>query len=380
MSQLNNVKRCNSCGAVLQSDDAKKDGYISNAALNNLRDDEIAFCDKCYQSKSYNSAIKEATLENDMLTILKDAKKRQALIVYVIDLCSFEASFIKEVSNVLDGLPVLVVANKRDLMPLEANDEDLKAYVEHELRVAKLNAKEVLLVSQAKNYNVEQLLESIKELRGNKDVYIIGATGVGKSALLSSILSIYKNPSRNMIITECYPNTNVKVIRIPLDNKSFIYDTPGLGNDNSVQAKIERNALRLLLITSPIKRRNITIAKNQTILLGGLVRIDLLNDKKTALRIYISDKINIKKYSSSIINKQFNKILEKGSLHPTSTNYVRLEQFDAFDILVEEKGPRDIGIQGLGWFSFEGNDQQFRIYVPKGVSIYTSRAKIKNVK
>jgi ribosome biogenesis GTPase A len=183
-----------------------------------------------------------------------------------------------------------------------------------------------------------------------------------------------------MIITECYPNTNVKVIRIPLDNNSFIYDTPGLGNDNSVQAKIERNALRLLLITSPIKRRNITIAKNQTILLGGLVRIDLLNDEKTALRIYISDKINIKKFSSSMINKQFNKILEKGSLHPTSTNYVRLEQFDAFDILVEEKGPRDIGIQGLGWFSFEGNDQQFRIYVPKGVSIYTSRAKIKNVK
>ena len=37
----------------------------------------------------------------------------------------------------------------------------------------------------------------------------------------------------------------------------------------------------------------------------------------------------------------------------------------------------DIAILGLGWISFKGNNQTFRVSVPKGVYIYTSRAKVK---
>ena len=49
-------------------------------------------------------------------------------------------------------------------------------------------------------------------------------------------------------------------------------------------------------------------------------------------------------------------------------------------LLVDETGERDIGIQGLGWISFTGNNQKIRIVVPKGVAIYTTRAKINNAK
>ncbi|MBQ4255339.1 MAG: hypothetical protein II721_05015, partial [Bacilli bacterium] len=59
-------------------------------------------------------------------------------------------------------------------------------------------------------------------------------------------------------------------------------------------------------------------------------------------------------------------------------NFVDATDFDAFDIAVEEKGQRDIGIEGLGWISFQGNGQTFTVMVPKGVSVYTSRAKIKD--
>lgn len=380
MSQLNIAKRCNACGTVLQSDDKSKEGYTSESILKIAKDSDIVLCEKCYHSKSFNVSVKEATLENDMKTILTDAKRKEALIVYVINLCSFEASFIQEVNAILKELPVLVVGNKRDLMPIETNDEDLKGYVEHKLRVAKFNAKEVILVNQANNNNMHELLEKIKEMRNEKDVFVIGSTAVGKSALLSSLLSGYKNTSRNMIITENYPNTNTRVIRIPLDNKSFIYDTPGLGNDNSIESKLERSLLRYLTINTPLKRRAIAIGKNQTVLLGGLARIDLLSDKKTILNIFIPEKIDIKRISSDNIDVQFAKIIQKGRIAPVSSKYNELVDFDAFDILVEEKGSRDIGIQGLGWFTFEGNEQKFRIYVPKGVSIYTSRAKIKNVK
>lgn len=61
---------------------------------------------------------------------------------------------------------------------------------------------------------------------------------------------------------------------------------------------------------------------------------------------------------------------------PSSASLKSLVDFDVFDLAVDEKGSRDIGIQGLGWINFEGKNQKFRIYLPKGVSLYTSRAKI----
>lgn len=56
------------------------------------------------------------------------------------------------------------------------------------------------------------------------------------------------------------------------------------------------------------------------------------------------------------------------------------EKFDIYDIEVTEEGQRDIGILGLGWISFKGEGQTFRVTLPKGVFLYTSRAKVNYVK
>ena len=47
-----------------------------------------------------------------------------------------------------------------------------------------------------------------------------------------------------------------------------------------------------------------------------------------------------------------------------------------FMIEIDKKGAKDIGIEGLGWFSFKAQGQTFRVYVPKGVSIYVSNTKV----
>ena len=79
--------------------------------------------------------------------VRSNVKKTNGLIVYVVDLFSFEGSFISKLNDAIAGLDVLVVANKRDLMPKNANDEHLLQYVAHRLRVAKLNVKEVFTCS-----------------------------------------------------------------------------------------------------------------------------------------------------------------------------------------------------------------------------------------
>ncbi|MDY0345145.1 MAG: GTPase [Bacilli bacterium] len=379
MAKLNIIRRCYSCGVVLQSKDPQKDGYVENEFLQDLSKG-VLFCSKCFHSEKYNLAPREASLDHEFFTLVADAQATDALIVYVINLFSFEAGFIRALNQWLSGLDVLVIANKRDILPDEVDDEQLKDYVAHRLRVEKLKVLDVKLISASANYNIREVIDVIKEHRKARDVYIIGQKHSGKTTLMETFLKEYKNISRSNIITQKYPGTNLKVMQIPIDQSTFFYDTPGLGSDNSILEKVEKSVLKDIVPVKKINIRRFTLSKGHSLFVGGLARIELVEGEKTVVGCYFSDNVDIKKIYTLEPNKQFLKTLNKELLSPVSKNLQSLKDFDIYDIVVDEEGSRDIGINGLGWFTFIGANQTFRLYVPKGVSFYTTRSKIINAK
>jgi 30S ribosome assembly GTPase len=381
MSKLNVVRRCYSCGAILQSTNPHKEGYIDSKSLSsNL--DSILFCDKCFSEEKYNLTPKEPTISHDFLTMLKDAQATGAFIVYVIDLWSFEASFSRQVTSLIQNLDILVLANKRDLMPEESKDDDLREYVAHRFRAAKLPvvADDIILTSLNSLSDVRDIAEKIEEFRRRHDVYIIGPSGTGKSLFLSSFLRSFSNGSSRVIATFNYPGTALRVMQIPLDSSSMIYDTPGLSIDNSMLSLTEADVVRTIIPTSALKGREITISRGESLYLGGLARIDFVKGghRKVLLTAYFADAVALRK---SPIRKnheeEFAHLIDKKSVFPTSRLVKSLKDLDVFELAVEETGPRDIGIEGFGWIRFEGDKQTFRIFVPRGVSVYASRSKVK---
>lgn len=379
MAKLNIIRRCYSCGVVLQSKDHEKDGYVEKELLQDLSKG-VLFCQKCFHSEKYNLSPKEASLDHQFFTLIADAQATDALIVYVINLFSFEAGFIRALNHWLSGLDILVLANKRDIIPQDVGDEALKEYVAHRLRVEKLKVSDVKLVSASENYNIRDVIDTIKDLRKRRDVYIIGQKYSGKTTLMEAFLKEYKNVSRTNIITQNYPGTNLKVMQIPIDQSTYFYDTPGLGNDNCILEKVEKQVLKSIVPIKRIEKRLYTLSKDQSLFIGGLARIELVEGEKTAVGCYFSSEVDIRKIIVAEPNNQFLRTLNKNLLHPTSKNLQSLKDFDIYDVVVDEEGSRDIGINGLGWFSFIGNKQTFRLYVPKGVSFYTTRSKIEHVK
>lgn len=379
MAKLNIIRRCYSCGVVLQSKDHDKDGYVEKELLQDLSKG-VLFCQKCFHSEKYNLSPKEASLDHQFFTLIADAQATDALIVYVINLFSFEAGFIRALNHWLSGLDILVLANKRDIIPQDVSDETLKEYVAHRLRVEKLKVSDVKLVSASENYNIRDVIDTIKELRKRRDVYIIGQKHSGKTTLMEAFLKEYKNVSRTNIITQNYPGTNLKVMQIPIDQSTYFYDTPGLGNDNSILEKVEKQVLKSIVPIKRVEKRLHTLSKDQSLFIGGLARIELVEGEKTAVGCYFSSEVDIRKIIVPEPNNQFLRTLNKNLLHPTSKNLQSLKDFDIYDVVVDEEGSRDIGINGLGWFSFIANKQTFRLYVPKGVSFYTTRSKIEHVK
>jgi len=379
MAKLNIVKRCYSCGIVLQSDDEHKEGYVKKALLEDITKG-VLFCANCYRSEKYNVAPREASLNPEFLTLIDDAQATDALIVYVVNVFSFEAGFIHVLNERLSGLDVLVLANKRDIMPRDVNDEELKDYVTHRLRVEMLKVIDVKLISTSENYNIAEVIDLIKEIRRRRDVYIIGQKYSGKTTLMDAFLKEYKNVSGGNIITQFYQGTKIKVMQIPIDQSTFIYDTPGLGNDNSILEKVEKPVLNQIVPNRIVERRTYALAKGQSLFFGGLARIELVDGERTAVDCYFASGVEIKKILSLEPNSVFIRQITRNYIKPTSKNFQSLKDFDVYDISVDETGSRDIGINGLGWISFVGANQTFRIFVPKGVSFYTTRSKISHAK
>ncbi|MDO5330176.1 MAG: hypothetical protein Q4F15_01920 [Bacillota bacterium] len=376
MSKWNVVRRCYNCGVILQSEDEQKDGYIEEKHLDSAPS-TILFCEHCWKQQRYNIAPREPSIDPDFLKMLADAKASDALIVYVVNLFSFESAFSSRVCQAISGLKMLVLANKRDLLPKKLDEDDLREYVAHRFRVAKLNvrADQVILTSLTTSSDVSRISARIQQMRRGHDVYVIGGMQTGKTLFISAFLKGYSNVSDRYIKTANYPDTKLQVMQIPLDKSSMIYDTPGIPFDNAVNALVDLSTGRVEP-SGPVSPRPVALSLGESLFIGGLARIDMLGGEKTSFRCFFARDVSLKKVAKNV-DPIFVYSIEKNAVAPTSKLVRSLQDFDAFDMEVEETGERDIGIEGLGWLSFTANRQKIRLYVPKGVSIYTSRAKIK---
>lgn len=377
MSKFNIVRKCYNCGEVLQNTDKTKPGYISSE-ISSLSQ-RFLFCDECYKKDSYDIVPNNVEIDDAFKIMLMDAKASDALILYVLDLFSFEASFSKKVTKMISGLNTLVVATKRDLFKNEVNDDVLIDDVNHRLRRENLKVKDVILTSSLSQFNVKELLDKIELYRNGHDVYIIGALGAGKTYLTNSLLKNFKNKSRRAIKTQEYPGTNMSILQIPLDKNSTLYDSEGLNVTNSILNFVEPEIHKLIIPLKPIKHETYKVNKDSIILIGGLAFFEFVDCDSFIIHCYFSKDVETKKIPLKKKGSIIDKIILKKKISPTSKNIKSLSDFNTYEINVNEIESRDIGIQGLGWISFYGNKQIVRISVPKGVGIYHCRAKIPHV-
>ena len=378
MSKLNIIRKCYSCGAILQGDDPKKEGYIRPDIFEN--DARVMFCDKCFKKDYYDLVPNKLTLSDSFKTILADAHAMDALIVYVLDLFSFEAAFAPEVTKKLIGRNILVVATKRDLLPKNVDDKILKEDVAHRMRMEKIKVKDIILTSSSTELNVKEIIKKINELRRGHDVYLIGGDGAGKSSLINAILKNFKNTSHRPIKTSEYPGTSLSVLQIPLDKSTTLYDTGGLAISNSIYEHVEKDIHRQIGPMREVKEESTKLWPDVSLFIGGIARFDFVKGKTTNVYYYFSRRVEVKRISTRRVDEIFEKYLRKKKLQPCSESLKGMADFNTYEISITEKEGRDIGIQGLGWISFMGNEQVIRVSVPKGVGVYSCRAKIPHAK
>lgn len=377
MSQISQIRRCYNCGAVLQSNDPTKEGYVSKEVLEN-GSQNFLFCNKCFEMERFQPKTNEPVVSEDLLTIVKDAKKKDALLVYVINLFSFEAGFSRKINEIISGMNILVVANKFDLMPKGTNEEETREYVAHRFRAEGVHVEKdnIALANAFDDDTAHTIIAQIYELKNGKDVYIIGSKLAGKTTLIDSFIRVYKNLSQSNIVSEIYPGTGSRVLQLPMSSKTTLYEIPDIPYNNSVLYGLDAANTKRVYVTKPVEYTDITIREDEVLYFGGMAFLELVDGKRTQLRCYFNEGMQFKRHSNKKCEENFVKAIAKKAVKPYCSKIKSVKDLDVFEIKVTESNYRDIGIQGLGWFNFLAKGQTFRIYVPKGVSIYNSRPKI----
>ncbi len=374
VQELKKVKKCYGCGVVLQSDAENEIGYVP---AHHLERDDIFLCQRCFKTHHYSAdKLQEPIVSLDFMEIINDIKRKKALVVYVVDVFNFESSFNHEINHALAGLDIILVANKFDLLPKKTNEAKIKEYVANKVAKEGLKVSNIIVASSTKNYNIEEVMDEIAKLKYKEDVYFIGAVSSGKSSLIKTLLRNFKNETSRFITTSIYPNTTLAVQEIPLTEKQTIYDTPGIAINNSLLGIAEKEVVKIIVPRKEIKARTYQLLAKQSVLIGGIARLDFVEGPFTSFTFYFAEGVKLNRTSLNRADRSFNNLVAHKKTKPISQLVDKMSDLDAFEFTTHENIKYDVSWNGLGFVSFKGNGRVIRVFAPRGVAISYNESKI----
>ena len=379
MGKIKRVLRCYNCGAVLQSKEPEEKGYVNAKLLESSRDDLVIYCQKCFDKmKVINSGALDLNIDEETIKMLDDAKAVDAIIVWVVDLFSFNGTFPPEVVKKIKKLEVTVIATKRDLFPSSIPDETFTRFITERFKEVGIKPVNIILLGSNDEVSINDLLSKDGQIRKGHDIYVIGSKTSGKTALINKLLKTYKNKTKWQIKTEQYPGTALRVMSIPLTNSTFLYELPGFSLATSVSGKVEKDVLKIITPKKKVDSFPRTLLEGESVVIGSLAAFSLVKGKTTAFKIYYAEGVETKKIRTKAVEDFIVENSRKVSCRPASDHFTTFKDFDLFEYDMENDGKlHDIAIRGLCWISFVAKGQTIRVMVPHNTAIKESLAKIR---
>ena len=379
MGKQSRVLRCYHCGAILQCENEDEKGYIIPESLHRATPIQIIYCDRCFETmKAFNNSELEQKVDQEVLKILDDAFATDAMIIWVVDLFSFNGTLNSEIANKVKKLNVVVVGNKRDLFPMSVKDDSLVAYLTDRFNAYGIKPKSVRLLGATNKIDSKELIDAMNAARKGHDVYMIGNSTSGKTSIINRAMKGFENKTSRQIKTITYPGTSVNVLEIPLSRSSFFYELPGISQTTSATGKLEKDVVKQLVPKKAIKMTQRTMTAGDALMIGSLAAFEVIKGKTTNYRFYAAEGVETRKVQSKKLDDYINENNIRRFARPVSERLVSFLDYDMFEYAMEnDKKWHDIAIEGLGWLSFIAQGQMIRIRLPKGVALKESIAKIK---
>lgn len=370
---MNDELRCIGCGAIIQTTDPNKAGFVPQSALEKQKGE--VYCQRCFRLRHYNEIADVEYTDDDFLEFLNQLSEKDALIVNVIDIFDFTGSLIPGLQRFVGDNPILMVGNKEDLLPKSLKRSKIKDWVRQSANKAGLRPVDVFLTSAKKGFQIEALLQAIEKYRQGRDVYVVGVTNVGKSTLINQIIHQLTGV-KELITTSKFPGTTLDRIEIPLDDGHFLIDTPGIIHRNQMAHYLSPKELRLATPQKEIKPKTYQLQNEQTLFLGALARFDFIKGTKerNGVVVYLDNNLKVHRTkmqnATAFYQKHAGELLQPPTKEELETTFPPLVRYE-----FKTKVKSDLVFAGLGWITVP-KDSIVAGWAPKGVSVILRDAMI----
>lgn len=357
---------CSGCGITLQTADPRQPGYVPDKAL----EQEQVICQRCFRIKNYNEVSSVTPDQNEFLKLLAEVGKKDALVIHIVDLFDFQGSVISSLQRFVGNNPVLLVVNKIDLLPKVTNWNKVRNWVQKAAKEAGIKVEDVILCSAKQNQGFDRLLDVIADYRGNRDVYVVGATNVGKSTLINRLINDYSDLEQELT-TSRYPGTTLDMVNIPLDDGKSIVDTPGIVYPSRYTELVDARDLGVLLPDKPLKPAVYQLNEGQTLFFGGFARFDFIQGTgHQSFTAFVSSRVPIHRTKLEKADQLFADHAGEMLSPPSKENLEKLPAWTRHEFRIAKGARSDVFISGLGWIKVNADQGSLiAVHAPKGVKV-----------
>ncbi len=310
------MNRCYGCGAILQTQDKEKIGYIPKDKKNDAK-----LCLRCFRILHYND-LKMVELPTE--DILNTVNKKGEYAFFLMDFLNINEEVVSIYKKI--SIPKTLIISKIDYIPKYVNKNKIKDWLKKEYGVE----EEILFASAVKNINLGAIRNTLDSNK-KRCAYLLGFTNSGKSTLLNHL------QENSTITTSLVPNTTLDYIKIPISEKQYLIDSPGFQYQNPIY-KENMVLLKKMNPKTFLKPITYQLKKDGSILIENILRIEN-ESEKCNMTLYMSNLLSIKRvYKKNKTGKEF------------SSKKIKM------------KKNQDLVIKGLGFINIK-NDCSINLYM-----------------
>ncbi len=273
-------KYCLGCGVKLQDENILNIGFVTNL--------EQDFCMRCFRLNNYGEYESVSSSYIDYQRIIEEINKTKDLVLYVVDILNVPEDLMN--MRKLTNNDCLLILNKRDLLPLSIKDEKIIDY----FKKMELGYQDILIVSGEKNIGMDNLMSKIRKWQHSKNVYVVGYTNAGKSSLITKIIKDYSEEDVHLTVAPL-PSTTLNNIKIPIDDKLNLIDTPGIIDNTNIINHVDKKMYKKLNSKKEIHPKTFQLVKNQALIVDELLRINYVEGDLNSFTFYTPNEIKIKR-------------------------------------------------------------------------------------
>ena len=233
-----------------------------------------------------------------------------------------------------------------------------------------LRPVDVVLTSAQNKHAIKEVIDKIEHYRKGRDVYVVGVTNVGKSTLINAIIQEITG-DQNVITTSRFPGTTLDKIEIPLDDGSYIYDTPGIIHRHQMAHYLTAKNLKYVSPKKEIKPKTYQLNPEQTLFLGGLGRFDFISGEKQGFTAFFDNELKLHRTKLEGATAFYDKHLGTLLTPPNSKEKENFPKLVQHVFAIKDK--TDLVISGLGWIRVTGT-AKVAVWAPEGVAVVTRKA------